>query len=186
MAPWDDETAQHYADAYGEYPTNRLGAEALDLEDSITVVDVGCGTGSALRHAATRFKGGALIGVDPVPRMVEIARARAADHRERARLEFRTGPAEALPVEDATADVVFAFDSMDHWVDRARGLAEIRRILRPQGRLVIVKDQGIPQASDGKKVLLEALAAAGFRVDQRTDPAHDAVSCTIWCCTAEP
>jgi len=73
MNEWDAETAEWYAANYGDYATNRLAVEALDLEPDSLVVDVGCGTGSALRHASSTITQGSLIGVDPVPRMIELA-----------------------------------------------------------------------------------------------------------------
>ena len=121
--------------------------EALELEPDSVVVDVGCGTGSALRHAASAVTEGSLIGVEPVPRMIELAQEQTESHPAAPRIEFRLGPAEDLPVDDAAADVVLAFDSFDHWQDRARGLSEIRRILRPAGRLIVVKDAGVPGGS---------------------------------------
>ncbi|NJK31276.1 MAG: class I SAM-dependent methyltransferase [Deltaproteobacteria bacterium] len=80
MSEWTAETAEWYAKKYGEYPTNRLTVEHLELAPDAVVLDVGCGTAAALRHAATKVTTGSLIGVDPVPRMVEIAKERLASH----------------------------------------------------------------------------------------------------------
>ncbi|MCB0059422.1 MAG: class I SAM-dependent methyltransferase, partial [Caldilineaceae bacterium] len=80
MSTWTSETAEWYARHYGEYATNRLAVDALTFPLDAVIVDVGCGTGAALRHAAGRVTSGSLIGVDPVPRMVEIARERTANH----------------------------------------------------------------------------------------------------------
>ena len=91
MSEWNAETAQWYADKYGEYATNHLAVEALDVAPDAVIVDVGCGTGSALRKVAARAPRGELVGVDPVPRMLEIARERAADHPEGHRIEFLQG-----------------------------------------------------------------------------------------------
>ena len=87
MSEWNTETAEWYAARYGEYATNRLAVAAIDLAPDSVVVDVGCGTGSALRHLAGRSSG-SLIGIDPVPRMIEIARERTASHPDGARIEF--------------------------------------------------------------------------------------------------
>jgi trans-aconitate methyltransferase len=75
MSEWNAETAQWYADKYGEYATNRLAVDALDVAPDAVIVDVGCGTGSALRWVAARAPGGELLGVDPVPQMLDIVRA---------------------------------------------------------------------------------------------------------------
>jgi ubiquinone/menaquinone biosynthesis C-methylase UbiE len=182
MNEWDAETAEWYAANYGEYATNRLAVEALELKPDSLVVDVGCGTGSALRRAASTITQGSLIGVDPVPRMIEIARERTAGHPAAARIEFRLGAAEDLPVDDAAADVVLAFDSFDHWQDKARGLSEIRRILRPAGRFVVVKDAGLPGEQEARRAFVDALARAGFVVSREEQIEGDDVRFTLWEC----
>ncbi len=186
MGDWNAETAEWYAEKYGEYATNRLAVDALELPVGATIVDVGCGAGAALRHVASKTPGasgrGALIGVDPIARMVEIARERAASHPEGSRLEFRKGPAEKLPVDDESADVVFAFDSFDHWQDQAGGLAEVVRVLRPGGQFVIVKDGGAPGGAKSHVTLLTALDAAGFEVEDAQNLEGEGVSFQLWRC----
>ncbi|MCH9688145.1 MAG: class I SAM-dependent methyltransferase [Deltaproteobacteria bacterium] len=179
MTEWTDETAEWYASKYGEYPTNRLAIAALALDPEAIIVDIGCGTGAALRQAAPQVTQGRLIGIDPIDRMVEIARERCRAHPHGARIEIRQGPAEALPVEDGVADLVLAFDSYDHWNDTAAGFAEVRRILRPQGRLVVVKDGGIPGDRAG---FIAALAPAGFEIREERQLSEDDVSCMMWVC----
>ena len=80
------------------------------------------------------------------------------------------------------ADLVFAFDSFDHWQDKARGLAEVRRILQPGGRLVVVKDGAVPGGSRARKVFRDALALAGFTECSKQDISADGVSFTLWIC----
>lgn len=182
MAEWDSETAEWYAANYGEYATNRLAVDELDLPLDGVIVDVGCGTGSALRHAAARVTRGRLLGIDPVPRMIEIAREQLDLHPASARIEYRVGSAEDLPVEDGSADFLFAFDSIDHWQDIERGLSEIRRVLRTDGQLVIVKDGGVPGAGEACRTLVGALERAGFVVDEQQEVAADDVTFSLWIC----
>jgi SAM-dependent methyltransferase len=125
---------------------------------------------------------GALIGVDPIPRMLEIARERAAEAPNGRRLEFREGPAERLPLEDGLADLVFAFDSFDHWQDQAAGLQEVRRVLRPEGHLVVVKDGGLAGGAKAKQAFVAALERAGFVVLKHQTLVEGEVSCTMWVC----
>ena len=114
--------------------------------------------------------------------MVEIARERAALHPEGGRIDFREGPAEQLPVEDSIADVVFAFDSFHHWEDRAKGLSEIRRVMKPNGRFVIVKDGGIPGGDAAKGPFLLDLKSSGFEVTLEKSIEKDDVVFTMWIC----
>lgn len=183
MPEWTAETAEWYARHYGEYATNRLAVEALALDRDAVIVDVGCGTGSALRHAAAAVTAGSLIGVDPVPRMIEIARQETAAHPGSGRIEFRVGSAETLPVGDGAADVVFAFDSFDHWQSKERGLEEIRRVLRSEGRLVVVKDGSIPGSAKARRAFVEAVSGARFAVIRREQIDGEGVSFTMWVCS---
>jgi SAM-dependent methyltransferase len=176
MPEWDAETAEWYAANYGDYPTNRLAVEHLELPVDCVIVDIGCGTGSALRHASLMIDKGTLIGVDPVPRMIEIARALTEDHPGSARVAFEVGAAEDLPIETDRADFVFAFDSIDHWQDIVSGLEEVKRILRPGGRFVIVKDLGVPGAKDALKTLRLSLESSGFTIESRTSIQADDVA----------
>ncbi|OMH38030.1 hypothetical protein BGP75_07030 [Motiliproteus sp. MSK22-1] len=182
MSKWDSETAEWYAEKYGEYATNRLGTAAVEFSPESTVVDIGCGTGSALRHAAKQVTNGVLIGIDPVPRMVEIAREKTATDVAADRIHFYQGAAESLPLEDASADFVLAFDSFDHWQDQHQGLKEVRRVLTPDGAFVIVKDGGLPCGSEAKSELFEALERAGFKVVKDKTMEGEGVELTLWVC----
>ena len=109
------------------------------LQPGESVLDVGCGTGT-LAIAASRQVGigGSVHGVDPSAEM--IARARAKAKRRHASVTFETGVAEALPFPDATFDVVLSTVMLHHLPGKTRqqGVAEMRRVLSPGGRLVAV------------------------------------------------
>ena len=182
MNEWDEKTAEWYAEKYGEYATNRIAVEEIVLFNDIKVVDVGCGTGSALRNIADQCPSAKLIGVDPVPRMIEIARARSEKHPEGHRIEFKKGVAENLPLANDSSDLVLAFDSFDHWKDKSAGFREIRRVLRRKGRLVVVKDGGLPGGKKAKQNFLDELAHAQFVVVEEKILQEGDVTCTMWVC----
>jgi ubiquinone/menaquinone biosynthesis C-methylase UbiE len=98
------------------------------------ILDVGCGSGYALRSLAARCADAVEIaGVDPAPAMVALARGSTADPR----IVIADGYAERLPYPDAAFDLVVSTTSFDHWADQAAGVGECARVLAPGGRLVI-------------------------------------------------
>jgi ubiquinone/menaquinone biosynthesis C-methylase UbiE len=102
--------------------------------DARRVLDVGSGTGYALRQLAGRLpRATELTGVDPAPEMIRVAREAATDER----LRFAGGTAEHLPAPDSAFDLVISTTSFDHWADQAKGLAECARVLVSGGHLVL-------------------------------------------------
>jgi ubiquinone/menaquinone biosynthesis C-methylase UbiE len=102
-----------------------------------SVLDVGCGTGEVTLLAKTRAKDGKVYGIDPAPEMIAVARSKAA--RKRLDIDFRVGVIESLPFPDSSIDVVTSSLMMHHLPEelKVHGLAEIFRVLKPGGRLLI-------------------------------------------------
>ena len=102
-----------------------------------SVLDVGCGTGEVTLPAKARTKHGNVYGIDPAPEMIAVARNKAA--RKKLDIDFRVGVIESLPFPDSSIDVVTSSLMMHHLPDdlKVRGLAEIYRVLKPGGRLLI-------------------------------------------------
>lgn len=182
MGNWNTETAEWYAQKYGEYATNMLGIDTLNLRKEMTIVDIGCGTGSALRHAYEIVTEGTLIGVDPVPRMVEIAKEATECSSAQGQITFYEGAAEKLPLDEGIADCVLAFDSFDHWKNQALGLKEVSRILKPNGYFVVVKDGGLPEGDKAKLIFADLLSESGFRIYKEQFINESDVEFTLWIC----
>ena len=79
----------------------------------------------------------AIVGYDFCEPMLELGRVRAKD--EGVSLEFRTGDCMRLPIVDASQDLVTIAYGVRNFEDRAQGLRELRRILRPDGTLLILE-----------------------------------------------
>ena len=101
------------------------------------VLDLGCGAGADLLIAA-QMAGpyGRAIGVDMTPAMLDRARAGAAQ-MGLANVELHESLIEALPLPDASVDVVLSNGVIDLVVDKEAVFAEIDRVLRPGGRLQV-------------------------------------------------
>ncbi|HVT61855.1 MAG TPA: arsenite methyltransferase [Thermoanaerobaculia bacterium] len=109
----------------------------LDLQPGETVLDLGSGAGvDALLAARQVGPQGRVLGVDMTAAMLERARENTAAAGV-ANVEFRAGRLEALPVADAAVDAVTSNCVINLVPDKGAVFAEIARVLRPGGRLVI-------------------------------------------------
>jgi len=109
------------------------------LQPGETVLDVGCGTGSLAVTAKRRVgAAGVVRGIDASPEMIEHARTKAA--RAGIDVSFDLGRAEALPCPDGSVDVVLSTLMMHHLPRAVREAfaAEIHRVLKPSGRVLVV------------------------------------------------
>ena len=113
-------------------------ANLARMQPGDAVLDVGCGTGTLAMEVARRVgRAGRVAGVDPGTE--QIARARSKAARRHMPIEFQIGVIEQLPFPDQTFDVVLSTLMMHHVSAsiKRQGLAEIARVLKPGGRLVI-------------------------------------------------
>lgn len=101
----------------------------LDTLPAGDAIDAMCGTGRYAGHLADR--GHRVRGFDTSPRMLDLARAKLPD------VEFGLADVAALPVADASADVVVNALAINHVDDLGPAFAEAARVLRPGGRLLL-------------------------------------------------
>lgn len=158
----------HNADAYQAYMgrwSQLLAAQALDwlaAPSGADWLDVGCGTGALSRAILAQAAPRSLLGVDPSEYFVEYARAHTPDGRAR----FEVGEAMHLPAETETAEVAIAGLVLNFVPDPAQALSEMKRTLRPGGRLAAY----VWDYADGMKMLRHFFDAA-----IALDPAAEAI-----------
>jgi arsenite methyltransferase len=105
------------------------------LNQGETVVDLGCGAGTDLLIAAQMVgPAGRAIGIDITPSMVERAR-QGAGEMGLDNVEAHEGPIEQLPLPDESVDVVISNGVIDLVPDKDAVFSEIKRVLKPGGRL---------------------------------------------------
>src|SRR5262245_48646461 len=121
--------------ALGGAGNARLAGPLSELAAGDAVADIGCGPGTAARGAARA--GASVVGIDPAPVMLRVARflTRPSAHAVR----YAEGSAEALPLPDSSVSVAWSIASVHHWADLDAGLHEVRRVLKPSGRLVAIE-----------------------------------------------
>jgi ubiquinone/menaquinone biosynthesis C-methylase UbiE len=132
----------------------RLAGRLSELARGETVADIGCGPGAAARHGARL--GTVVVGVEPAPVMLRLARlfTRRSAHRVR----YAEGTAEALPLPGSSVSVAWSIACVHHWADLDAGLREARRVLKAGGRLVAIERLTRPGA--------KGLASHGWTTEQ--------------------
>jgi ubiquinone/menaquinone biosynthesis C-methylase UbiE len=116
---------------YVESSTSQTIAR-LGMGPNDRVLDVGCGTGELLSRLAAKYPHARLAGLDPVPEMLEIARAKLSD-----KADLQVGWANALPWPDASFDVVVSCNMFHYITHPEVSVREMKRVLAPGGRLLI-------------------------------------------------
>jgi len=111
--------------------------DALDLRAGHRVLEVGSGTGHALREAARRAAPGHVVGVDVSELMADLARRLNHAAALRGEVEVRAGDIEALDLNGATFDRIFSVNCIYFWRDVDAVLAKLGSALSPGGKLVL-------------------------------------------------
>jgi ubiquinone/menaquinone biosynthesis C-methylase UbiE len=142
------------------------------LSSDDTLVDIGCGRGGPGLFVAAAT-GARLIGIDIAEAALVAARARAEAMGLSA--QFSLGSFEDTGLEEACADAVMSVDALLFTPDKAEALRQLRRILRPGGRLVLTswdyhrQPAGRPPQVDDHRPLLEAAGLETVSYEETED-----------------
>lgn len=123
--------------AWGNGEQERSAVERAMLRPGQRVLEVGPGPGLGLRLAAAEVgPRGHVLGIDPSPLMRQMATARCAELVAEGVVELADGTAERTGCESSSMDAAISVNNVMLW-DRPAGFAELARVLRPGGRLVV-------------------------------------------------
>ena len=123
------------AEAYGRFmgrfaePLAGPFADRAGVAAGMRALDVGCGPGALTAELVRRLGPSAVAAIDPSPPFVAAARAKFGE------VDVREGVAEQLPFPDGSFDIVLAQLVVHFMADPVAGLAEMRRVARPGGRV---------------------------------------------------
>lgn len=150
--PSEERTKQIFSTIAREYDRfNKYSSMGLDrlwrkttvrlarLKRTSEVLDLAAGTGDLTLALAELGKPARILSTDIVPEMLEVARAKAAGYEGPTTIEFEVVDAQALPMPDASFDVVTVGFGVRNMPDRAANFSEVNRVLRPGGRYVVLE-----------------------------------------------
>ena len=122
---------------HGQRTADEAAAFLLpELEPGMRLLDVGCGPGSITRGLVERLAPGHVVGLDLSRDTLEAARHDAAA-RDLDNLRYEEGSVYALPFPDASFDVVYAHQVLQHLREREAALREMLRVVRPGGLIAV-------------------------------------------------
>lgn len=136
-------------------------AAALALAEGDTLVDLGCGRGGPGMWLA-RETGAELVGVDFSPEAIRQAVSRRALFGLEATASFQVGSLQATGLPDRCADAVVSIDAIQFASDGVDAALEIRRILRPGGRVVLTSWESRDPSDDAMSERIRRVDLAGW------------------------
>ncbi|NUS01087.1 MAG: methyltransferase domain-containing protein [Nonomuraea sp.] len=156
---------------FAHRPSNRKrniwAVSLLDVQPTDRVLEIGFGPGIAIAEFAARATRGHVFGIDHSQAMVRRATRRNAAAVRAHRVHLMHASVERLPSFGDPLDIILAVNSVGFWPDPAERLRELRRLLRPGGRIALVSQPRCPGATSdtttqAAQELQNLLTQAGF------------------------
>lgn len=133
--------------------------ELLEIEPNDSVLEIGFGPGVVVQYLSKRVGAGHVTGVDISSVMVSQAQARNLDSIRNGRVDLCHASVESLPFKEEVFEKALAINSMQIWPNPVAGLKELRRVIKPAGRIVL---GFTPHSRQSKEGVADRLLAAGF------------------------
>jgi ubiquinone/menaquinone biosynthesis C-methylase UbiE len=118
-------------------PENAWTISLLNVQPTDRLLEIGFGPGLAISHATKKLTSGCIYGIDISEAMVGLARRRNAQAVRQGRVKLQVGDAGNLPFAEGVFDKVLSIHSLYFWPDPARGVSEIRRVLKAGGICIL-------------------------------------------------
>ena len=116
----------------------RLKKAIAGVENPL-ILDVACGTADSTIKIAKKIENAKVFGIDISTKMLEIGKEKAAKKGLDNRISFSVSRAENIDFQDDTFDAAMVAFGVRNFSDRVQGLIEIRRVLKPNGTLIILE-----------------------------------------------
>jgi ubiquinone/menaquinone biosynthesis C-methylase UbiE len=123
---------------HGHAELTQWGLRAVSIEEDFTILDVGCGGGATVRRLAEKAPRGKVYGIDYSGQSVAASCRTNRRLIQAGQVDIRQGTVSDLPYPDHTFDLVSAVETHYFWPDLEADLREVRRVLKPGGRLLII------------------------------------------------
>lgn len=143
---------------------NIWAVSLLDVQPTDRVLEIGFGAGIAIAEFARRATQGRVYGIDHSAVMVRQASRRNRAAIRANRVELTQASVDRLPTFDEPLDVMLAVNTLGFWTDPVARLQDLRRLLRPGGRIALVSQPRFPGVTTARaaRELEDRLTQAGF------------------------
>jgi ubiquinone/menaquinone biosynthesis C-methylase UbiE len=127
----------------------------LEVKPTDRVLEVGFGPGADIERVSRLVDSGTVHGIDHSKTMLQQARWRNRKAVRSGKVQLRIGTADSLPYADSMFDLLYTINVGQFWTDPERELREIRRVLKPNGRLALAVQ---PRAQGATEEIATAIA----------------------------
>ena len=142
----------------------------MHLKSDDSVLDVGCGGGANISYMLKICANGRVDGIDYSTLSVEQSIKKNSAEVGR-RCTVKQADVSAIPFEDASYDVITAFETIYFWPDMPRAFAEIKRLLKPNGRFVVTCEMGDPSNTTWTNMIDSMTIYSGMDIQKRLEEA---------------
>lgn len=180
MSHWSSDHAVTYDEKWGELTFHQQIPTLAGVSANNNIVEIGCGGGFLSLCLARHAKGVSVLGLDPTPKMIELAeKRRQLANLPENQLKYLQAGAEQLNVNTESIDIVIAAFSIHHWSDPNSAMSLIFNGLKQKGKIWLCEDLNAPtegvlevnkslKAYKGVKQLLEKTGFVGIEKQIKT------------------